>query len=207
MSKYLLIVDPSGSHLAYALAEVNGKEFMFHSVGMLWTKDKWNLGQRLDYMYRGLKTLMLHKHTPVDEVYTEAFFVNKFKMSGTSVIPTINNMMQMIIHQVDARITFQEISPTSWRKVLNIKAIVNTDGSKDYKTPTADVVKSTVGQIPDEIVSNVTGKTRAVPHDVTDVMAIALSVAKNLGCTQYEMSSYCFNNPILLRELQKLNEG
>lgn len=206
-NKKILVIDPSGSHLAYALAEVNGDTMTFTNVGMLWVSSKWELGQRLDYMYRGVKLLLNYEHIIVDSVYTEGFFMNKFKMSGVSVIPTINNNIQMAIHQIDTRVGYKEVSPSTWRNVLGIKHVLNDKGARDYKEPTAQMVKKMVtGKLPEQIVSNITGKQRDLPNDITDVMAITLSVGKTVGCKKFELGQFCFNEHRLLEKIRGLNE-
>jgi hypothetical protein len=207
-NKKLLVIDPSGSHLAFSIVSIDDKVLTFHYVGMLWTQPSWGIGKRLSYMERAFKFLLNLKNHVVDSMYTEAFFVNKFKMSGISVIPTVNNLMQKVIYEEDSRIGYKEISPTTWRKVLGIKAVTSDTGGKDYKFPTETYVKNNIKvPLPDEIISNITFNLRARPNDITDVMAISMAIGKTLGCTEFDVTSYCFNYGLFYNSLKELYEN
>lgn len=205
-NKHILVIDPSASHLAYSLCEVVDNKFIFNSIGMLWTLDKWKNGQKLFYMYYAFR-LLLKKALNLDSVYSESYFVNFKQRMGVSMIPTVNNLLQMVIFEVKKDIEYAEISASTWRKVLNITPFKFDDGSKDYKVPTKlRVCEILSTDLPEMLISNVTGKERALPHDVTDCMAIALSIGKELKCGEFILSKDAFNNSMLLDELRKVKE-
>lgn len=184
----ILTLDPSTSHLAYAYITIKGKVCTVTRSGMLWTKPKWGMGQKLDYMRDQLEILIAED---VEEFYTEGYFVHFSKPSGISAIPTINNMFKMLVFQKTTEELVVEIPPTKWRKTLGIKS-VTTNGKRDFKVPTKDKVESMVGPMPETITSKMTGKERALPHDITDAIAIALSVAKDKGCTSFKIEKDAF---------------
>lgn len=205
-NKTLLVIDPSSSHLAYVLAVIDQNELVFHKVGMLWTHADWTVGQRLLYMFESFKVL-LEQVPPPDSVYTESFFAN-FKMkTGMSMIPTVNNLLKMAIAKDDKRTGFSEISPSSWRKTLGIKPVLTTEG-KDWKLPTKLKVEELIGvKLPELIQSNITEKQRALPHDITDAMAISIAIGTELKCSKFTTVHTTFLNPILLGQLRKVKEN
>ena len=200
--KYILCIDPSGSHMAYALLEIEAKEAVIVHTGMLWTKAAWTRGQRFNYMFQALEYL-IEKHAPSPfRIVTEAFFSNPKLPMGQSVIPIVNGLMELIASR-DERIVFEQVPPTVWRANLGIKSI-KIDGKRDFKKPTAKYVEKCLGKVPEEIQSNVTLKQRATPHDLTDVLAIALSYCKREGINKVEMGQTAFLPLIINSEMNKL---
>lgn len=189
MTKRIIVLDPSTSHLAYVYLDLDGTTATIVRAGMLWTKDAWGMGQKLEYMHNALDALIEEE---LEEFHTEAYFVHFSRPTGISAIPTINNMFRMLIFRKTGKELLKEISPTSWRKTLAIKADI-VDGKKDYKTPTKRKVEDMVGKIPEMITSNITGKQRATPHDITDAMAISLAVAKEKGYNVFKLDSNVFD--------------
>jgi len=189
MTKRIIVLDPSTSHLSYVYLDLHKDKAVISRVGMLWTKDAWGMGQKLDYMHNALDALV---EEDLDEYHTEAYFVHFSRPVGISAIPTINNIFKMIIFRKTGKELLKEISPTSWRKTLGIKAEI-IKGKKDFKVPTKNVVESLVGKVPEEITSNITGKLRATPHDVTDAMAISLAIAKEKGYNKFILDSDAFD--------------
>jgi len=175
-----LAIDPSSAHLAYVLAECDkGGELHIHSAGVIWVKDSWAKGKKLIYMSYALHYLV-NRMLPISKlVFSEQFFANpRMLSSSSSVIPTVNNLLEMSCTWPET-VPLHLVPPPTWRRILGIKAIQTAKG-KDYKQPTADYVKSKM-TVPDEVQSNITGKLRATPHDVTDALAIALAIAKENG--------------------------
>jgi Holliday junction resolvasome RuvABC endonuclease subunit len=170
----ILVFDPSSSHLAFAVAEiVPGESYRLLEAGIVWAADKWGSGQKYNYMYTCLERLI--NSIQPDAIITEAFFSNPKMRVGMSVIPTINAFMQMIIYKSGRDITYEEVSPTAWRKPLGIKADLNA-GKKDFKAPTKRKVEELLGKLPEELISNITGNLRSLPTDVPDAIAISLYI-------------------------------
>ena len=199
--KRILVLDPSTAHLAYVFMELEGKSATVVRAGMLWTKPEWPLGQKLDYMYHGLTALMDEQ---LDEFFTEGFFVHFSRPTGISAIPSINNIFRMLIFRKTKSDTLVEIPPTKWRKTLGIKPDM-VAGKRDYKGPTGRIVESHIGKMPEKVTSNITGKERALPHDITDALAIALATAKEKGYTKFSIVPEAFNNTVIKARLDKLN--
>jgi Holliday junction resolvasome RuvABC endonuclease subunit len=200
----LLVVDPSASHLAYVICDIDpGKEATILKSGMLWTHDKWSLGKRLNYMKTSFSFLI--QEFKVDKIYTEQFFMNpKMLTGGTAVIPTINAILQMCIDESRQAIEFEEIPPPSWRAVLGIKATTTKVGAKtkrDFKEPTKDHVRLSI-QPPDRLFSNVTLKERDTPYDIYDALAIVLALTKKAQCNSLILGNNVFADQELLLKLR-----
>lgn len=202
----LLFLDPSASHMAYTIMEFDfdKKEMYLVSAGMIWTKDSWAKGKKYRYMYGALKLLASKgAEGKLEVLVTESFFANPKQMHGSAVVPTINALANMACDYYGLR--FEEMGPSGWRKILGIKPGKDTKGKRDYKTPTADYVKKYI-KLPAEITSNITNKSRSLPHDVTDVLAIALAVGKHHGLTKVITGNVAFTPFTLTQDLLKLTE-
>lgn len=197
-NKRLLVIDPSASHSGFCIIDLNGNTASIAYAGMIWTKDSWSKGKRLQYTYNAFNELL---KLNITDIVTESFFVNPKQLSGSLVLPIINGFLEKLAE--DYSITYSESTPPNWRKVLGIKPIIDAKGKRNWKIPASSLV-STYIKLPSEIISNITGKLRAVPHDLTDAIAISLAKAKDLGYTNLKYNSDCFNNTIILDKLKTL---
>lgn len=199
--KNILFLDPSASHLAYCIAELTDKDLYIKAVGMLWTKGSWSRGQRFLYMDTSLDALVegvLSDHV-VQEAVTEAYFVNFKQKSGIAVIPTINGFVEKACAK--HKVAYSELSASSWRGILKIK---KKDG--DFKQPTKEMVETYIGKVPAELTSNITKSLRATPHDVTDVLGIAIATAKQKGIDKITLANAAFNPHSIIERLNKLSK-
>jgi len=198
-----LAIDPSSAHLAYALAEIDNKELYIHHAGMLWTKPNWSKGKKLIYMHYAFEYL-INGIVPVPaQVFTEAYFMNPKLRMGVAVVPTINHLLEMRCTH-PTLVPMQEVPPPSWRRVLGIKPSY-ANGKRDYKQPTREAVEAYM-KVPETILSNITGKARATPHDMTDALAIAIAVGEENGIDKVTSGNVCFKNIGLEEHLRKFNE-
>jgi len=188
----VLSVDPSASHLAFTISEIDpGNSLKIVEVGMIWADSKWELGQRLNYMYNCLEYLITG--FDIDSITTEAFFSNPKMKMGQNIIPTINHFMQVIIYKSGKVISYEEISPSAWRKVLGIKADI-VGNKRDFKAPTKRIVQTKIGALPDEIISNITGNLRSLPTDVPDSIAMSIYVGLEHNVRTLDVDSkLCYN--------------
>jgi len=203
--KTLLAIDPSASHLAYVVADLNPDELYIKAAGMLWTRTKWSRGQRFLYMDSGLDLLVGGAASDLitEEATTEAYFMNPKQLGSAAVIPTINAFVEKSCAK--HRVAYNELSASSWRGILGIKAItekVNGKTKRDYKKPTADCVRSYIPLLPTEIKSNITLKNREIPHDLTDALAIVIARAKQEGVSKVTVANAAFYPS---RVIEKLN--
>lgn len=202
----ILVTDPSASHLAWCLCilDISKGECYIAHAGQLWTKDKWSRGQRYDYMFRCLEALSQgDKEVTPSVAVTEAFFMNPKLLFSAAVIPTVNAFIEIACSRIKAK--YLEFSPTSWRGIVGIKGVKDAKGKKDYKVPTADYVKKFM-KLPDTVPSNINRKERQMPHDVTDVLAMALAIAKFHSCDKIIQSNTCFMPVKWLEKFAKLSE-
>lgn len=198
-----LLIDPSASHLGWSLVQLDldKKELYISAAGMLWTSDSWTKAQRFRYMLNAAKILLDGSEEVIPHVLvTESFFMNPKLPMGSAVVPTINALLNMAAEE--ATVHYQEMGPSAWRGILGIKP-VSVNGKRDYKTPTANIVKKSI-ELPETIQSNVNRKDRLLPHDITDVLAIALAVAKHHGVKDVKVGNSVFLPFTILDKLHKL---
>jgi Holliday junction resolvasome RuvABC endonuclease subunit len=188
--------------MAYAVCTIKHNKAVITNCGMLWTKDSWSKGRRFSYMKKAITYLML-VYNP-SKCFTEAFFANPKLLAHSAVIPTVNGLIELCSYD-QGDLPYNEVSPSWWRSVLNIKP-TKTEGKRDYKIPTAQAVKEALPRIavPEVVLSNVTGKERATPHDMTDVLAIVLSLLKANNITSIDLTDKTFYNENVLKYLKEM---
>ncbi len=200
-----LFIDPSAAHLGWTLVQLDldKKELYISAVGMLWTKDSWTKAKRYRYMLDAASILVDGNAEVTPQVLvTESFFMNPKLPMGSAVVPTINALLSMAAEEKE--VMYQELGPSAWRGILNIKSRT-VAGKRDFKGPTADVVRKDI-TLPSTIPSNVNRKDRLMPHDITDVLAIALAVAKHHGITKVVTGNTAFYPIDMVEKLNKLSE-
>lgn len=206
----LLAIDPSGSHLAYAIVELDldNKEVHIINAGMIWTPAAFERGERLRYMQSCIDSLLNNPpyyEYVVDAVYSEQFFQNpKMLTGGASIIPTINNFLEMACSETG--IKYQELGPTTWRSILGIKATKDAKGKKDFKEPAKAYVERFI-RLPEKITSNVDGRPRNLPHDLTDAICVALAAGLHHGCNKVSFANTWEHPWKLLNRFQQLAKG
>jgi Holliday junction resolvasome RuvABC endonuclease subunit len=202
--KRVLFVDPSGSHSAYTVLELTSNSATILCSNMIWTKDTWSKGEKFSYLRKAFEFVI--KYYKVDAVYAEDFFVNPKQPQGSSIIPVVNGIIQMVCFDNNIK-EFSLISPTYWRKILDIKPIISINKGKkqrDYKTPTINKVISIIGKISDTIPSNVNTNERQTPHDIYDVLAIAISMCKDNNINKFDKDSKIVYNIDYLERIRNL---
>lgn len=199
----ILAIDPSGEHLAYTFISVdlNANKAVITDSGMIWTKGTFTRGQRFEYMLKSLEWLMTKSSYTPTKIITEQFFINPRLRMGVAVIPIINGFIEMLCSKHS--IEYNELPPPSWRKELNIKPVYDAKGKRDYKTPTKQVVENTIKSLPATVLSNVTLKERATPHDLTDSLAIGIAFCYKNNIKSISLNNNAFS-AIIPNELNKL---
>lgn len=189
------------------------------NCGMLYASSSWPLGRRLHYMYKSLKYLI--QYFQVDHIITEDFVIPKFRQSGITVIPTINNNLKMLCWELNlatgSKIDLKEVSTTTWRKNLGIQAIPAVDKKgliklngrgkhqKDWKVPCREKVEALIGfKLPETLLANTSLKERVLPHDISDCLGIALAEAIELKCSQLQANPDLFTNPQTIHAIKIL---
>lgn len=206
----ILAIDPSGSHLAYVIAtlDMDIGELFIVAAGMLWTPASFDKGERLRYMQSCIDSLINnppYAQYIIDAVVTEQYFVSPSMMTGAaSVIPTVNSFLQMSASE--SGIIYQEFGATTWRSILGIKATKDAAGKRDYKAPAKAYVELHKA-MPEKIRSNVDGRPRNTPHDLTDALCIAMAVAKYHGCDKVDFSNIWDFPLTLLNRFAQIAKG
>ncbi len=192
----ILFLDASSSCTGFSILETDflNKKAKLIKAGCIWFDSHWEHARKYDYIYG-----MIQEHfwvtEQIDHIVAEQYSINTKKMSGALVSPELHGVIKASAYSNGIAVSL--ILPQTWRAQIGVKPIVTQKGkkkTKDYKTPTADIVKKFV-PVPDTIVSNITKKERQTPNDVTDAIAIALGWA-NKNNIKVTVDNCSFNDYI-----------
>lgn len=180
----MLFLDPSSSCTGYVVASVNfeSKSAKVLKSGAIWFDKHWTNQDKYHYMYRAI-TIYFNIIGQIDFCFAESYMINPKKRQGCLVSPELHGALQVALAEIDVK--YMTISPQTWRSQLGIKVKKSADGSKDYKTPTADYIKQFVN-IPDKIMSNITNVERNTPDDLTDALAICMGALTKYGIKHFD---------------------
>ena len=164
-----LFLDASSSCTGYAIAKVDfiNKKSEIIKAGAIWFDPKWEHAQKYDYMYGVIQTYF-EVAEQIDFIVMEQYSVNPSKGVGIMVSPELAGVIKAAAWSNNVKV--RSYVPQSWRKDCGIKpAFVN--GKKDFKAPAKAFVEGFV-KLPEELVSNVTGKPRQAPSDIYDAICL-----------------------------------
>lgn len=195
----VLFLDISSTCTGYCIANIDfgTKIVKWTRAGAIWLDNDWEHPVKYNYMFHVISNYFWVAEQ-VDYIVVEQYSFNKNKMMGVQVVPEMQGAIKCAAEENGVKIS--SILPQTWRKLLEIKPNITMQGTKksrDYKEPTKNKVQSYV-KIPDEIVSNITGKTRGTPSDLYDALAIGLAWTKRLGFPEdkFDFSEMKVNNHI-----------
>ena len=176
----ILFLDVSSSCTGYAVAECDWetRSAKVKESGALWFHPKWSHQDK--YHYLG-KAVMEYFFTTgrCDYIIHESYAVNPAQMGGVLVCPEMIGALKFAAAELG--IGIDSIAPQSWRKFCGIKAdAVEVKGKtkRDYKEPTKRFVLEKI-DVPENIMSNVSGQERTTPSDLYDAIAIAYGWLSN----------------------------
>lgn len=174
----ILFLDTSSSCTGYAIAECDWKKrtATISAVGALWLHPKWHHGKKYHYMQKSLE-VFFYIVEKIDYMVHEMYSVNPKAMMGVMVVPELIGSLKAACEEIG--INSEAILPQTWRKHCEIKAVKDEAGKRDYKAPTKEKILS-MTNIPETIISNITGKERTTPSDVYDAAGIAYGWLKKL---------------------------
>lgn len=211
----ILVLDPSAEHMAFSIVKLSSGTATITNSGMLYASSSWSLGRRLYYMYKGLKYII--EFFKVDYIVTEDFVIPKFRQSGITVIPTINNNLKMLIWELGNTIELNEVSTTTWRKNLGISSVPALDkkgqlmmsskgkSKKDWKVPCRQKVEEVLClKLPKTLLANTNLKERTLPHDISDCLGIAISECIALGYPKIKANPNLFTNSDTIQVIKTL---
>ena len=121
-----------------------------------------------------------------DYIVVEAYNVNPRKMTGVNVVSEMQGAIKAA--SWDNGVKVVSIMPQSWRSTLKIKK----NSESDFKAPTKERVLEYVN-VPEEVLSNLTGKPRKTPSDVYDAIAIGLAWLQRFGIKSINTKSVQFD--------------
>ena len=188
----ILFLDISSTCTGYAIANVDfgTKIVKWTRTGALWLDPDWSHQQKYNYMFHVISNYFWVVEG-IDYMVVEQYSFNKNKMMGVQVVPEMQGAIKCAAEENGVKVT--SILPQTWRKILGIKK--NSEG--DFKEPTKAKVLEYV-QIPEEVISNITGAKRQTPYDVFDAMALAMAWVKRLNFdeSKFDFADLKINNHI-----------
>lgn len=171
----VLYLDISSSCTGWAVASMDRrtKKAEITAAGVLWFDKEWPHGRK----YKELQDFILniaYAGYRVNNVVAEGYMVNPKRVMGTLVIPEATGAVKAACFEATPPMGFHLILPQSWRAALQIKKDPALAGSSAWKIPTKKRIEEILGEIPEKILSNITGKGRKTPYDLFDALGICM---------------------------------
>lgn len=192
----VLFLDISSTCTGYCIANINfgTKEVKWTRAGALWLDPDWEHPTKYNFMFHVVSNYFWVVEQ-IDYMVVEQYSFNKNKMMGVQVVPEMQGAIKCAAEENGVKVS--SILPQTWRKILGVKAVVGADKKRDYKEPTKTIVDTYI-KVPDESISNITGKARTTPYDVHDALAISIAWVKKLGFddTKFDFKDIKFNSHI-----------
>lgn len=208
-----LFLDTSSSCTGYVVARLDrGKSLnmsdatcVIERAGAIWFPANWTNPQKYAYMYK-LVTEDFYITSAITDIIYERYSFSPSQRMGSLVVPEMIGAIKAATQDVCSMpLGVEEIAPQTWRSQIGLKAIettvqvkdkktgaIKSKKQRDFKTPCVDYFKGKY-EIPEKILSNVTGKERATPHDVFDAFGICEGWHRKLGITKFELKDNAFN--------------
>jgi Holliday junction resolvasome RuvABC endonuclease subunit len=200
---YRLFLDMSSSCTGYVCAKMEGRKCTISRMGVMWFGADWENGQKYHHIHQSIGEF--YSINAITDVIYESYHVNPNQMGNSLVVPEMIGAMKAATYDVwGMPIGTEDLSPTAWRGILKIKPIktpkLNKEGSpkltrtgrkmfdRDYKTPTKEYINELLPvEIPDKLISNITGNARTTPSDLYDALAICAAWHKKFGVDKFEV--------------------
>jgi hypothetical protein len=182
----ILFLDISSSCTGYSIANINftTKNVIWKNAGAIWLASEWSHQEKYNYMFHVICNYFWIVES-IDYIVVEQYSVNPKKMMGINVISEMQGSIKAAAWENGVKVS--SILPQTWRSILGIK---KDKANNDWKKPTKSAILQRVN-IPEDIISNITGKTRQTPSDLYDAIAIGLAWLIKLG---FEEEKHNFNN-------------
>lgn len=177
----ILFLDVSSSCTGYTVADCSWetRSANLSETGVLWFNPKWTHAEKYHYIGKAIMEYF-YVTGKCDYLVHEAYAINPKQMGGVLVCPEMLGAIKFASAELGIKV--DSISPQSWRKACGIKPITE-NGKRDYKEPTKQFFKKKV-DIPETVLSNITGQERNTPSDLYDSLGVAygwLSTFKQLS--------------------------
>jgi Holliday junction resolvasome RuvABC endonuclease subunit len=162
-------------------------------AGVLWFGNDWDHGQKYSYVADFLLN-QVYVGYAVNTVVAEGYIVNLAKASGTMVIPELTGAIKAACHTTHPPIDFYTILPNVWRYALGIKKDNTKAGTSAWKIPAKEKVEQILSTtMPEKLVSNITGKPKKTPYDLTDALGVCLGWWTKVDATmKFTVRDKCF---------------
>lgn len=182
----ILFLDVSSTCTGYAIASLNlgdrSEAVTIKKAGCLWFGADWDHQTKYSYIFNALLTYF-EVVEQIDLVIHESYSVNKDRMAGVMVVPEMIGAIKVAAKENGVRV--DSLPPQTWRAQIGLKpdSTVGKDGKskRDYKTPCKVIMDKLFGNIPTEVISNITKKNRATPSDLYDALGVCLGWLKKNG--------------------------
>lgn len=177
----ILGLDVSSTCTGYAVLTCDflTRKATVTSAGALWLSNNTDNALKYNYISKCLSEYF-YILGYMDYLVHEQYSINMKKAQGIMVTPEMIGAIKATVAELG--VSYESISPQSWRKELGIKADITEKNGKrerDYKGPTKEWVNN-LTCVPDTIISNITGKERNTPSDVYDAIAVIFAWAQKL---------------------------
>jgi Holliday junction resolvasome RuvABC endonuclease subunit len=187
----ILFLDLSSQCCGYAVvsADFESKNATFKSAGAFWLKDSWDTQEKYMYISSALQEYfnIIHK---IDYCVCESYRINTKRLMGAQTSIELHGAVALSLAMIGVK--YDKIEVSTWRKQLNIRPIITEDKNgkktRDYKTPTKDVVSKYL-TLPDKIYSNSSGQMRDLPSDLTDAIAQGMGFLKTFNFRHFDFSN------------------
>jgi Holliday junction resolvasome RuvABC endonuclease subunit len=183
----LLFLDLSSQATGYSIANCNfsQKSANFTDAGVIWFNNEWDHQEKYHYLYRAITTYFdIVKH--IDYCVAEAYKINTKRLMGCQVSAEMHGSLMSSLAEVGTKYT--SLHAQSWRKQLNIHAIKDSKGRRNFKEPTKQKILTLV-DVPEEITSNITNNKRQTSSDLYDSLGLGIGYLKQLN-----FKTITFNN-------------
>lgn len=206
---YRVFLDLSSTCSGYCIAKMEGPKCTIGRVGAVWFGDDWKHGQKYAYMQNLINNEFYVVNAITDIIY-EKYSIDVNQMNNCLVVPEMIGAIKAAAFEVSSEpLGVEDIAPTQWRKIIGIvpdtTPKLKRDGtpelnkagkpkySREYKQPAIRMINGMFpGQVPEKIMSNVTGNMRGTPHDLYEAMCICIAWHKKFGVKEFVLEPRAF---------------
>lgn len=140
--------------------------------------------------------------------------VDPKQVGNSLVIPEMIGALKACVYDIASEpLGVESMPPTGWRKKLGVTAdkspkldklgnpVLTSSGkpkyNNDWKSPVIRYMDALFpGQIPQKLVSNITGNKRATPNDLYDALGLCVGWHKKFGCSEFVILPNAFDGAV-----------
>lgn len=173
-----LFLDISSSCTGYVLASEEGKKVIIHEVGAFWFEKDADISQKCGHIF----DFVFHKFNVdnIDHVIYERYSFNTKNPNGALVCPQLQGAVLAACSTVGASV--EDITPQTWRKNCGLKR------PRTEKRTWKEIVEAHfrgIYDIPEKMISNITGRERTVPSDYFDALGVCEGWYRGQGYKEF----------------------